>query len=42
MGTSSIPNQNGADEQQNPLEIDTYEAPWHMQAINQSVIEKLF
>nr|GMC52797.1 WD repeat-containing protein LWD1 [Ipomoea batatas] len=37
MGASSDPNQDGSDEQQRRSEIYTYEAPWHIYAMNWSV-----
>ncbi|KAK3009098.1 hypothetical protein RJ639_015258, partial [Escallonia herrerae] len=37
MGGSSDPNQDGSDEQQRRSEIYTYEAPWHIYAMNWSV-----
>ncbi|KAF2301733.1 hypothetical protein GH714_028840 [Hevea brasiliensis] len=37
MGASSDPNQDGSDEQQKRSEIYTYEAPWHIYAMNWSV-----
>lgn len=37
MGASSDPNQEGSDEQQKRSEIYTYEAPWHIYAMNWSV-----
>ncbi|KAF4385634.1 hypothetical protein F8388_010190 [Cannabis sativa] len=37
MGASSDPTQDGSDEQQKRSEIYTYEAPWHIYAMNWSV-----
>lgn len=37
MGASSDPTQEGSDEQQKRSEIYTYEAPWHIYAMNWSV-----
>ncbi|KAG5251590.1 transducin family protein [Salix suchowensis] len=37
MGARSDPNQDGSDEQQKRSEICTYEAPWHIYAMNWSV-----
>ena len=37
MGASSDPTQDGSDEQQKRSEIYTYEAPWHVYAMNWSV-----
>ncbi|KAJ6729721.1 WD REPEAT CONTAINING PROTEIN [Salix viminalis] len=37
MGARSDPNQDGSDEQQKRSEIYTYEAPWHIYAMNWSV-----